>query len=93
MTFQGRLKAAMRGGNLTVADLARWFDVPYPTIRGWVQDGHEPAGGPLDCAFAKARLDKLERAIRRKENLPLPRLSGAARVAALKEARDRALRF
>jgi len=90
MTFAERLKKAMEGGNLTIADLHRWFEVPYQTVRGWL-NGHEPGGGPIDSAYARAKLISLEKAIIRKRGLPLPRLWGAAREAALIEARDRAI--
>lgn len=91
-TFQERLEHAMAVGNLTVADLARWFEVPYQTVRGWTKDGHEPSGGPIDCAFVYAKTAKLERAIRKKDGLPLPRLTGESRRIALISARDRAFK-
>lgn len=43
-SFQNRLKKCMRAGNLRVADLARWFDLPYTTVREWVLHGREPGG-------------------------------------------------
>lgn len=92
MTFRDRLQAAMQNGNLTIADLSRWFEVPYQTVRGWARDGHEPGGGPIDCAFVYAKTDKLERAIRKREGLPLPRLTGDSRRIALEHARERAFR-
>ena len=87
MTFQGRLKKCMRDGNLTVADLARWFDRPHPTMRSWVENGVEPGGGPIDAALAHATLDKLEKLIARNSKFPVPRLSPRERIAYLKELR------
>lgn len=91
MTFQARLRKAQEAGNLTVADLARWFEVPYGTVRGWVQDGHEPSGPPLDRTQIAIALDRLERAIRKRAGFPLRRLSAAARIAALSDIRIKAL--
>lgn len=86
-SFQERLKRCMKGGNLTVADLARWFGRPHPTMRSWVEDGVEPGGGPLDAALARATLDKLEKLIARNSKFPVPRLSPQKRIAYLKELR------
>ena len=83
MIIATRLTRVMRLGNLTVADLARWFDRSDPTVRGWVK-GVEPAGAGLDLADIEARLRLLETRIRRKEGLPLPpRLSPSQRRDAL----------
>jgi hypothetical protein len=43
MTFQKRLKRVMRRHEMRIADLARWFDVPYTTVREWVLYGREPS--------------------------------------------------
>jgi hypothetical protein len=66
MTFQRRLRACVEGGNLTVADLARWFDRPYPTVRCWLHDGWEPAGGPVTVRRTEERLRQLEAFIKRR---------------------------
>ena len=58
MTLQKRLKAIMRRRNMRVADLARWFDRPYTTVREWVLYGREPGE---DKHIAK-RMAALERA-------------------------------
>lgn len=73
-TFQQRLKACQRGGNLTVADLARWFDRPYATMRTWVQSGINPGGGPLDRENATELLVVLEQQIKRGKHFPLKRM-------------------
>lgn len=85
MTFQQRLKVAMRCGNLTVADLARWFDRPDPTVRGWVMNGGSPGGGPLDIENTYQALDLLEKIIKRRRDLPLPRMSPSERMKRLNE--------
>ncbi len=64
-TFQQRLRVCVEGGNLTVADLGRWFDRPYATVRCWLHDGWEPAGGPVTRKRAEARLARLEDTVNR----------------------------
>jgi hypothetical protein len=89
MTFQARLKHCMAKGNLTVSDLARWFDRPNPTMRSWVVDGIEPNGAPLDTALAWATLVKLEKLIAKNLKFPVPRLSPRDRITYLKELREK----
>jgi hypothetical protein len=60
MTFQSRLRACVERGNLTVADLARWFGRPYQTVRCWLHDGWQPAGGPVTVKRMQNRLRHLE---------------------------------
>lgn len=84
MTFGARLQRTMRSGNLTVADLARWFDVPYQTVRGWIVHDYSPSGGELDRARLQGLCEKLEK-------LPMPvMLAGMSR--AMKIARINKLR-
>lgn len=91
MTFQKRLRAVMQAGNLTVADLARWFDRPDPTVRGWVANGGQPAGGPLDILETYNLLETLEHLIKRKRDFPLPRLSPSQRIDRLRKIQQQAL--
>ena len=86
--FQQRLKDVLQGGNLTVADLARWVDRPDPSVRGWVVNGGEPGGGPLDKQEIQFLLEKLERLVQRNRSLPLPRLSPQERIRRLKKLRS-----
>ena len=86
-SFQNRLVAAQRGGNLTVADLARWFDRPHATVRTWVQDGIEPGGGPIDIKHTQELLGLLEALIKRKKGFPVPRLSPQKRIAHIRQIR------
>jgi hypothetical protein len=57
MTFQKRLKRAMRRQGWRVADLARHFDVPYTTVREWVLHGRTPSAY---MKILERRLEKLE---------------------------------
>ena len=86
-TFQQRLRACERGGNLTVADLARWFDRPYPTVRTWVQNGIEPGGGPIDKEHAESMLGLLETLIKQGRWFPISRMSPRERIEHLAEIR------
>ncbi len=75
MTIQRRLQACMKRGNLRVADLARWFDRPHPTVRGWALKGIRPGGGPHDVERVGEQLRLLEKLISSKRGFPVPRLS------------------
>lgn len=80
MNITTRLNACLKGGNLTVADLARWFDRPHPTVTGWVRGG-DVGAAPLDLAAIEKKLTTLEQRIRRRKGLPMPPLSPRERVA------------
>ena len=82
-SFASRLQAIMRDGNLTGADLARWFDRPDPTVRGWISGDHELSGPALDVAFVEAQLVKLERLLKQNKGLPVPRMVPTKRIAHL----------
>ncbi len=81
MKFQARLQKCMRDGNLTIADLARWFKRTHPTVGSWVRDGSEPGGGPQDVIAVMKDLDRLEKMIATSSKFPVPRLSPQARLA------------
>lgn len=68
-TFAQRLGAVKKSGLLTTADLARWFDRPYPTVVKWC-NGHEPWGPNGD--LARILLDLLEDQIKKKNGFPMP---------------------
>ena len=87
MTFQGRLKRCLKAGNLTVADLARWFNRPDPTVRGWVLDGRQPAGPAKDRDDLLRSLAWLERRIAVSNGFPVPRMSQRERKAYLERMR------
>lgn len=77
--FSHRLQAIMRDGNLTGADLTRWFGRPDPTVRGWISGDHQLSGGQLDVAYVEAQLVKLERLLKSKRGLPVPQMTRAGR--------------
>ena len=91
-SFQARLQGVLAAGNLTVSDLARWFDRPRPTVKTWCEEGREPSGPPLDVEHAQALLALLEQMIRRKQGFPVPiGLSSQKRMQHLQAIRKKAL--
>jgi len=81
MTFQQRLQRCRERGNLTVADLARWFDRPYATVRSWLTEGWEPGDGPVTRRRMEERLRLLECTIARSPELrALPMRERAKRL-------------
>jgi len=90
-SFSHRLQAIMRDGNLTGADLARWFDRPDPTVRGWISGDHDLGGAQLDVAFVEAQLVRLEKLLKRKRGLPVPRMTRAKRIEHLDALRSASL--
>ena len=91
-TFQQRLQLVLHAGNLSVSDLARWFDRPRPTVKDWAENGRAPSGAPLDIEHAQALLGLLETMIKRRQGFPVPLgLSPAKRLAHLKSIRKKAL--
>ena len=88
MTIQRRLQVCMKRGNLRVADLARWFDRPHPTVRGWALKGTRPGGGPHDVEHVTQLLGLLETLIKKRKGFPLPRLSPRARKSYITEMRE-----
>ena len=91
-TFQARLRDTLAAGNLTVSDLARWFDRPRPTVKTWVDEGCEPSGPPLDIEHAHALLGLLEQMIKRRQGFPVPiGLSSQKRIQHLQGIRKKAL--
>ena len=61
MTFQHRIKRAMRRHDMRVADVARHFDRAYTTVREWVLHGRRPGGSERERAKMEKRLQALER--------------------------------
>ncbi|MDE2022457.1 MAG: hypothetical protein KGI71_06115 [Patescibacteria group bacterium] len=90
-TFQQRLQACQRGGNLTVSDLARWFGRSAATARSWVKDGRQPSGGLIDVTHAHELLGLLEMLIRKKKGFPVPRLPPSERIEHLAHIRKSVL--
>ena len=86
--FSARLSACLEQGNLTVADLSRWFDRPHPTVRGWITNGFSPRGGPHDVEHTHTLLKALEILINKRRGLPLKRgISRAARITQIEGLR------
>jgi transposase-like protein len=78
--FQQRLRRCVERGNLTVSDLARWFDRPYATVRSWLAAGREPSGGPVTVRRAYERLAALEQVVRDQSLRDLPMRQRAERL-------------
>lgn len=86
-SFSKTLKDLMQVGDLTYADLHHWFVRPRPTVRAWVEREHEPRGPSGSLAWERLRL--LERAIKFRQGLPVPReLSCMERPAYIQQVRD-----
>lgn len=84
--FQKRLLRVQRQANLTVADLARWFERPHPTVRCWTR-GTKPSGGPLDSTRVEKGLAKLESLVKHKK-LPLPWMRPKEKIKKLRVLRN-----
>ena len=84
-SFQKRLLRAQRRANFTVADLARWFERPHPTVRCWTQ-GTRPSGGAVDTARTEKGLARLETLVKAGK-LPLPRLRPKDKIKQLRAMR------
>lgn len=82
-TFQQRLRRCVERGNLTVADLCRWFDRPYATVRCWLVAGREPSGGPVTVRRAREKLVALELAVRDRSLRDLPMRQRAEQLVRL----------
>jgi hypothetical protein len=83
-----RLLAVMAAGNLTVADLARWFGIPDPTVRGWVRRRVALGGAPRDIADMLGMLKDIETRVARKRGFPVPRMSQPRRISYLRTLRS-----
>jgi hypothetical protein len=60
-SFQVRLKKCMKRRNMRTADVARWFNRPYTTVREWVKHGRQPDGTEKDRRVVERRLVTLEK--------------------------------
>lgn len=89
--FSARLCRLMEQANLTGADLARWFDRPDPTVRGWISGAHDLSGPALDTAYIEACVAKLESLLRVGAGLPVPRMTPAKRIVYMTKLRKRML--
>lgn len=73
--FQSRLREAQTKGDMSLADMARWFDVPFQTVRYWtIVAGSDMAPrGPRGRTILK-RLKQLEWAITHSIGFPVPEM-------------------
>lgn len=89
-TFSQRLNWCLQRGELTISDLAIWFDRPRSTVNTWVQ-GRTPKG-PAG-RLAETWLKTLQDWIRNKAGLPVPlELTQSRRVQYIQGLRDDAKR-
>jgi hypothetical protein len=88
MTLQKRLERMLEAGNLTVADLARWFDRPHATVRGWVKGGRLGLTARLDAIYVETQLRNLERRLETKAGLPVPRMPSRQRIGYLSKLKN-----
>lgn len=70
-TLRERLDRVIKAGGLSTADLSVWFDLPYHTIRNYLEGG-EPR--PYRRGMIEERLGWLERAVATDPRLPVPAL-------------------
>ncbi len=77
--LSARLNAAMREGNLNTSDLARWFNRPIPTVRGWVR-GRYTRMTEYELGIVLDRLKLIERRIRLRAGLPVPQFTAHHRL-------------
>lgn len=90
--FSERLQAVLQRGNLRVADIARIFERPHPTVNGWVKRNLNPGGGPQDVDNAYLMLGKLESMLTRSKLLPVPTgLSPIMRIRRVKRVKAKVL--
>lgn len=88
--FTTKLRACMTRADMTVSDLAVWFERPRATVNTWV-NGRTPKGPSGRLAIAM--LETLVWAVRNSTKLPIPEhLSWPERTRHVQEIRDAALR-
>ena len=69
-SFSQRLARCAERGQLTKADLRRWFKRPYSTVETWLDDDREPRGPAGN--EARHRLVLLEKGIAERRGFPVP---------------------
>src|ERR1700693_1366438 len=85
-SIKQRLERTMKVGRMTVSDLSRFFERPYPTVRSWALFDVEPHGPDGEEAYRV--LDLLERAIENNRRFPVPLgMSKAQRCTYITKAR------
>jgi len=81
MNITKRLNKVMVEGNLTIIDLARWFNRPFATVRGWIR-GRDMRASPQDAGLVIERLKVIERRIRKRAGLPVPQFEPNGKMRA-----------
>jgi hypothetical protein len=69
-SIQSRLQWVMKHGRLTTADLQKWFDRSYPSVRNWIEFGVCPRGPRTEKLLSELAI--LERLIKKRKGLPVP---------------------
>jgi hypothetical protein len=86
MNFTTELRKAKKGGDLTISDLARWFDRPRATVHTWLA-GRTPTGPA--AVVARSDLLRLQWAIEEDHGFPVPpRLVHRHRVKYITDVRN-----
>jgi hypothetical protein len=88
MSTAKRLRWIMARGNLSVADLSRWFGYPHATVRGWVEGGRIGLAAEMDRMYIYSEMGNLERRIKAKDGLPVPRLKVSERLEYLQRLKN-----
>jgi len=91
MTLFERINRLLKEGNLTVADLARWFGRPDPTVRGWAK-GQGIGGPPQDVLAISQALADLESRLKQRKGLPVPQMSPRDRIRHLEQLKKSSLK-
>lgn len=88
MNISKRLNKVMVEGNLTMIDLARWFNKPFATVRGWVRTqpgrktGRDMRLPPQEQERVIEILKLIEKRIRRNAGLPVPQFTPNSKMRA-----------
>lgn len=83
-----RLRECQQRGELTTADLAHWFDRPFPTVRLWVMGKSLPREPAARLIYSRLGLLEARVALR---TFPI-NMSAHARPTYIKQVRENAER-
>jgi hypothetical protein len=89
-SFHNVLLACQKKGDLTISDLARWFERPRPTVNTWI-NGRVPFGPQSRAVFQRLLL--LREVVQDKRWFPIPpHLTWTERADLIRGVRDAAAR-
>lgn len=88
--FTTELQETATRANMTVSDLAVWFERPRSTVNTWMHDGRAPLG--RYAAEVRERLALIKRTLRHKQGLPIPADLHIGRPLYVRRTRDAAVR-